>query len=556
MSGRAGAGWLDALLLFYTLTAAVGLWAGYDRTGALAIFDNPVGWPKFGGLVLAALLGAGLARLRTPQALRWALAALAGLGAAIALAFVSRCDWAEAPVNWSVLRELGQGWQRWLCGATCPPGPGPNINAVAGVLAPLLCLDAGLLAEVWQSRPCGRGLWLLWGTLTALVMAPALLVTSSRGAWLGLSAALYLLAVWRGLGRRYGKFLAWVARDGLTVAMLLLLPWFRALLLRQPDIANRVWIFTRGALLVRDFPFTGSGLGNFALLDSTYAELIHVPTLPYGHAVLLDAAIEQGLPGALALAAIGALALWRGLWALGRHARAVPPTLAAALLALVVVMVHGLVDTPYGSSRFLPLLFAPPAMVLASLRVMDDAPTARQRWAGGVLVAGVALAAGWGVWQAGPALPAAWHANLGAVAQAHVELPPYDYQRFWARTLDQIRQEEDFNVAEARYRRALALDPTQVTARTRLAQLALSRGEYEAALAHARAAWDAGYRDRVVTMTYSDALIAQGAVAEGAALVRGLPRAAMRLEWQWYRYRSRDDVAQQRYVEQALEWIR
>lgn len=544
------------------LPAAVGLWAGYDRTGALAIFDNPVGWQKFWGLALALLFYYALAGAPNRAALRGGVALLAGVGAATALYFAANRDWAQQPVDWEAFTVLGRALQALLFGGQRWPGLEPNVNVVGGVLAPLLCLDVGLLLDLRRSRSRWAWIALLWGTLTAFVMALGVLATASRGAWLSLAVAAYLALVWQGLRarvapeRRWGKFLAWAARDGALAAMFLLLPWFRALLTQIPDIANRLWIFTRGALLVRDFPFTGCGLGGFALPDSTYAELIHVPTLAYSHSVVLDAAVEQGLPGALALLAIWAFTFWRGLWAVGRRAAAPPPLLVAGLLALLAQVLHGLGDDPFGASLWLPLLWSPVAVVMAELRLVGDKPSPWQRGLGGVLVAGALAAGVWGVWRMGPALPAAWYANLGAVAQAHAELPLYDYHHFAERTLDDIRRREDFTATENYYRLALAFDAAQVTARTRLAQLALSRGDYDAALEHARAAWDAGYRDRVTTLTYSDALIAHGDVDAGAGLARGLPRAEMRLEWQWYRYHDRGDAVRQAYVEQALEWLK
>ena len=36
------------------------------------------------------------------------------------------------------------------------------------------------------------------------------------------------------------------------------------------------------------------------------------------------------------------------------------------------------------------------------------------------------------------------------------------------------------------------------------------------------------------------------------AQARGLPRAALRLEWQWYRYQSRNDTGRMAYARAAL----
>ncbi|MEE8391440.1 MAG: tetratricopeptide repeat protein, partial [Anaerolineae bacterium] len=149
----------------------------------------------------------------------------------------------------------------------------------------------------------------------------------------------------------------------------------------------------------------------------------------------------------------------------------------------------------------------------------------------------------------GRRLAAAWYADLGAVAQTQAELRAYDHKHFDNPTLDQIRQREDLSVAEAYFDRALALDPGQVTARTRLAHIALGRGEYETALEHTRAAWEAGHRDRVTRLLLGDALVAQGRVEEAAAVVRGLDWAESRLNGQaWYRYWVNEDWQRATYA--------
>jgi hypothetical protein len=152
----------------------------------------------------------------------------------------------------------------------------------------------------------------------------------------------------------------------------------------------------------------------------------------------------------------------------------------------------------------------------------------------------------------GPALLPAWYANLGAVAQSKAELPHYDYHHFDRPTLDAIRRGVDLSVAEAYYELALALDPAQVTARTRLAGIALSRGAYDAALVHAEAAWRAGHGDRVTRMLLSDALVAHGEVALAAGVAYGLPRSEGRLLGQaHYRYRLGHDARRASYARHA-----
>ncbi len=528
----------DVALLAFMLSAGVGVWAGYDRSGSRAIFPAyPMGWTKLWGLGLAVLLYTALATLPTEAALHSATALLAGWGAAAAALF-SIAYIGIAPTALSRCVDL-------LI---------PNSNIIAGVVGPLLILEGGmLLAQAGKKGVKGRSGSLFWGLLTGTLMLIGLSLTGSRGTWLALGVAVGLTVLWqltrrcRRAWQRFGLFIlclaaalgiaGWLAvRSGLWVA-----------LLHHPDIANRLWIFLRGLLLVRDYPFSGGVLGHCALLDSTYAQLIHVPTLPYSHALLLDVAVEQGLGGALVMFILWLGTLWRGMWALTRSEKR-QPLLGAALLALVVIIIHGLGDDALYSSRWSVFLWMPMGIIVAAERQISPSPTWQRRLEqSGMLIFGVAIVVT--LFMMRQVLIPAWYANLGAVAQTRIELPWYNYQHFDSPTLDQIRQQADFDVAKAYFNLALSFDPGQVTARTRLAHIALARGDYATALAHSRAAWEAGHHDRITSLLLSDALAAQGKVAQAAALAQGRTWAPQRLEGQaFYRYQRYHDQRRARYA--------
>ena len=154
------------------------------------------------------------------------------------------------------------------------------------------------------------------------------------------------------------------------------------------------------------------------------------------------------------------------------------------------------------------------------------------------LVLGLALAL-----RARPLL-GALYVNLGAAHQAQTELVLYDADRAADPTLDEVRRQVDLSVTEARYNQVLDLysgraRPVRAVAQARmqLAQIALSRGAYPQALEYAQAAWQGGARDWSTRLTLGDALVAEGEVAEGVEIVRGLSRAEARFEcWAYYRH--------------------
>jgi O-antigen ligase len=547
---------LDLPLIVFLLTAGLGVWAAYDRAGAEAIYPaaSPVGWRALWGIVLSVLVYYAFAAMETDVQQRWTMALLAGFGAGIAFWFTAATDWSSNPSEVATLTHLGQAYQAWLPRLS---DPGLHPNATARMV--LMCLPAsvGLVAEAFGSERKGRWRWAAWGAVTGAMIAFSLLLSTSRGAWLGLAVGLSLMALWWLAGklwpeRQWIVFVGLIASAALCgIALVVLFPSFRVAFLRVWSMAGRQSLSYEGALLLRDYPFTGIGLNEFPLVHSTYALMIHVPVVQHAHFTLLDMALSQGVLGVLAAMSIFGGAAWLGLRALART-KTPPPILVAGLLALVMVSVHDLVDDPLYSTLGLPLIWIPVGAIIAGWRTVE-AEWPREKlqrkwsWYALAVVTVIGLVLLIPLWQL---LGAAWFANLGALHQTRTELSQYDYEHFDDPTLDEIRKQADLSVAEGFFARALALEPGQVTARTRLAQIALGRGQYERALAHVQAAWDAGHRDRVTRLLLGEALVATGQVEAGVQVVRGLEWAQSRFEGQaWYRYWVNED-----YLRAANAW--
>jgi O-antigen ligase len=559
----------------FLLTAGGALWATYDRDATRLVFDHPVGWQKLWGVALAILFYYALVTIRSTHGLLWAAGLFSGLGVLVAVGFVATNDWVSQPALWPAITRVGQAMQGAIRAPLSPlPRSVLNPNVAAGVIAPLLPLGVGLALA---GRRLGEWVWMAAGLCAAVVMGAALLLTTSRGAWLGVSGALALAVLWWLAGRvspvagpgRVSRLLVFAAAIG-AMAGVIVVVWaavgpLRRLILSIGPVANRLSIFSQAGLLVRDYPLTGSGLGTFPLVHSTYALMIHVPVLSHAHALPLNVAVEQGLVGAWSLLLTWAAAGWVGLRTLGGSHEA-RPLLGAALFSLAVLVFHGFADDALYSSRGILFLWVPVALVVAAARCPErvrsevargEQPRSREsevRAAGrreiGRLgaIAVVVLIVGLVALVRRPAA-ASWHANVGAIRQTRIELHTYDYRHFGDLTLDQVRRREDLSAAMRQFQRALALETTQVTARTRLARIAMARRDYAAALEHARVSWEAGYRDRVTRLALGDALVANGRVEEAAHVIRGLERAGDRLEWQaFYAYERYDDWERAAYA--------
>jgi O-antigen ligase len=184
-----------------------------------------------------------------------------------------------------------------------------------------------------------RRLWLL---IPPAVLGPvALLLSFTRNAWVGLTAALLLLAaVWQ---RRL-----LLVYPALAMALWLLLPRpildrvFSIFDVRQSANYDRVCMTLSGLEMIRDYPLTGVGVDMVDRLYPLYrrddAPRWRVPHL---HNNFVQIAAERGLPALAAyLWLIGAFftVTWRGLPRLAGERRA---AVAACLTAVLGITVAG-----------------------------------------------------------------------------------------------------------------------------------------------------------------------------------------------------------------------
>jgi tetratricopeptide (TPR) repeat protein len=225
---------------------------------------------------------------------------------------------------------------------------------------------------------------------------------------------------------------------------------------------------------------------------------------------------------------------------------------------MAAMIINGVLNNPLQGSTAAALggalLFLPLAVVIAAARLDNEAtpspaparrPARRALLAAAGLAAVVALAA-LAAWRP---LGAAVYANLGAVEQTRVELGIHDLFDGTTPSLDEARRMADLSRAMAYFEAAVRLDPGNSAARQRLGQIALSRGEYALALAHAEAAWAAGHRDALTRMTLGDAYVAAGRVSEAAGVARGVSQSNRRFAGQgWYRYMVGQDFERAAYA--------
>lgn len=157
---------------------------------------------------------------------------------------------------------------------------------------------------------------LLWQRMsilrrTVLVVAIVLtlgtvILSQSRGGWIGLSAALLVMIIIRW---RRGWLLLLVPVVGAMAAV-----WFLGLG-RTVDIlttdrsfgglSGRKEVWVRALYLIRDFPLTGIGMGSFEQISGAlYPFQNPLWRIPHAHNIFLTVAVDLGIPGLIAWLAV------------------------------------------------------------------------------------------------------------------------------------------------------------------------------------------------------------------------------------------------------------
>jgi tetratricopeptide (TPR) repeat protein len=495
---------LDIFFVLFLFTAAIGVWAAYDRQAA---------WEKFGFIAGAILIYYALAS--QPEENVWIVAGVLSASAAL-LAGV-----------FSLARVLRIG------------NLDPHI--FGGVIAMFIPLIAAFGVWAWKE---GHKKLTALAIVFGLAALAGFVFASKRGALLGLGVAFVVWLLWR-LSRYAGghRRLAFASALGLAALGAILAPaLFPGLIIKVAVPGNRLEILPQALNLVTDFPFTGGGLGSFPGLLSRYILVIPWLFMPHSSNLFLDTLVEQGMFGLIALAGIFLGSFWllatRPVGAL----HATPLHRWAAAGGLIVMTVYGLVEDPFHSGWPTLLLFLLPGFGVAATE--PEALTERRplsgRWKTAVGAGALVAVAGMFVAFRQQSL-AAWYANLGAVEMARVELAGWPETARWQSDFDLAELEP----AEALFNQALQVAPDSITANYRLGLIAAKRGNETEAVARWRQANQAAPSHRGVRKVLGYAYVWQGQLDDAAELLSDIPEAKSEMDtysW-WWGTQGRDDLA-------------
>jgi len=349
---------LDWSLGFVLLWLPITFWASADKG---------LSWQALGYLAVG--LGLYFALINWPPAQRqplWVGGVLLAVAAGLSLTAPLLSQFALSKLF--QLAPLNPIFQRL---AELTPG-NVNANRMAGALVIVWPLWAALaVRRDWTQRR-----WLAWcSVLVAVGMLGVIFLTQSRGAYLAAVTALGVLFLLRWPRLVYGVPIALLAA---ALAVIRIGP---NVILDQVgngaaaqsalnSLEGRLELWSRALYAIADFSFTGIGIGTFErVIPLLYPYFLIAPDtqITHAHNLLLQVAVDWGLPGLVAYLALHINVFVMLAQVLRRREQALAWVLAAGTTAgLVALFVHGLVDAALWGSRpaFLPWLLIALAVLL------------------------------------------------------------------------------------------------------------------------------------------------------------------------------------------------
>jgi O-antigen ligase len=542
----------DLLLLVFLLTAVLGVWAAYNREAALA---------KFWLLVAGILLFYALAR--QPKANLWLIAGLISVfGVGVAVTFLLTQDWQTNPAKINLVQKLAVWWMDARPGLMSGQ---IHHNTAGGMMAITVPFSFSLGLKAWREKSILVALWVFFA---GVLLGVGLLFTTSRGAWIGLAVGMGVWLLWmlsRLIASRLHRDAYPLFCIGLTVSCILVLGFMGifpggmmglAGELPGPDsAASRLVLAQNGAKLLADFFFTGGGLSSFSGLYSRYILDIPFFYFDYSHNLLLDIGIEQGFLGLLAFGSIYLSVIWMGIRSL-RNSSAFPLILAS-LSGIVVIFVHGLVDNVVYYQWGALLAFVIPGFLLSTIQsdanqnIINEeknhqeetsSHTRRPSWRmvgiGGTVTVTVVLAIVGLAYR--PTISSTWHANLGSVEMARIELADFPTGQW-----DEGSRIALLEPAEEYFLRALELYPINRTAQHRLGLIALQRRDFPTAISYLEAAYRTDKDHRGIHKSLGYAYAWSGEFDLAYQLLTQIPEARQEMStyvW-WWQGQGRNDLA-------------
>jgi len=295
-------------LAFLLLMVLVSLYATYDISFSL---------PKIAGTVLGAAVFWAIinsASSSMSMALLLAVFILGSIGLSI-MGLLGTQWFYKVPILGGITAHLPM-WIKGLPGAE----EGFHPNAVAGGLILFLPLQVSLFLSAWRNGTKKRIMLLVLGTL--LINGGVIILTQSRGGWVGLAVGMLLLFAWMYRRGRWVSLAVFLVGSGIVLWLGpkkvgdAVMAGIGSTSSIAPSIEGRLEVWNRAIYGITDFPFTGMGMNTFRkVVHVLYPLFLISPDVDVAscHNQLLQTALDLGIPGLVAYVALLAAAITMGI---------------------------------------------------------------------------------------------------------------------------------------------------------------------------------------------------------------------------------------------------
>ncbi len=233
---------------------------------------------------------------------------------------------------------------------------------MAGNIVIIIPIGVAILFFAWKQLEWWQTTLLL---ITTLFTIGVLVLTQSRGALIGLGAALLVAVILRW---RWG----WITIPVVALSGILLIYQigmdtildFISSGVSVEGVEGRVEIWSRAIYMIQDFSFTGVGMGSFMdVADLLYPFFLIAPgKIQHSHNLFLQIAVDLGIPGLIAWLSILIIVV-AASWQLYRFGKLTSnhwaTGLGVGLLgSQITLMIHGIMDAvTWGMIRPSPLVW-------------------------------------------------------------------------------------------------------------------------------------------------------------------------------------------------------
>ena len=252
-----------------------------------------------------------------------------------------------------------------------------NPNVLAGSLVILFPFAPCVLLFAWKEISRGERFFAI---LASIIGGGILVLSQSRSALIALIAIFTLIFIFRCkwgwltllallvVGTIVFGMIGEAARQGILISIQGSLEW-----------DQRFGIWSRAIYMIRDFPFTGIGMGSFREVANLFYPFLqhNASDIPHAHNLFLQIAVDLGIPGLIAwLSILGVvvIASWRvyrrGVIKGDRWIMSIGVGLLCSQAALIT---HGMTDAvTWGMVRPAPIVWALWGLAVATWNVIDE----------------------------------------------------------------------------------------------------------------------------------------------------------------------------------------